>query len=255
MKLEQLITKYYNELNENDLHVLKFITQNLEFCVDRTVSEIAEYSNVSASTIVRLAKKLHFNGYSEFRYFLKEESNNRSQNKNVSLFKTSTVLDDVRETIKLFEQDNSIEKIYEVLEKSKKFFGHGTGYGQQLMLKEFARTLTNNDIYLFQIPSESELIQIADNITPDDVLFVISFSGNISKIESVLKKIKLIGVPIISVTAFSRNDLAYLADYNLYYQVSNISNNNKLNRTSYYTLNLALSLLYEGFTNFLEAKE
>lgn len=256
MRLEQIINKYYDHLNENDLHVLSFITQNIDFCIDRTVSEIAEYSNVSPSTIIRMTKKLDFKGYSEFRYFLKEESKKKQQSKknDVDLFRTSTVLEDVRETIRLFEQDNSIEEIYKVLEESNKIFGYATGYGQELMLKEFSRILTNKNIYLFQIPSKSELELISENMTSKDLIFVISLSGNIEEIESVLKKIRLNGVTIVSVTSFSRNDLSYLADYNLYYQVSNINKNSNLNRTSYYTLNLTLSLLYEGFINYLDEK-
>lgn len=256
MRLEQVVNRHYDELNENDLHVLSFITQNIDFCIDRTVSEIAEYSNVSPSTIIRMTKKLHFKGYSEFRYFLKEESKQKQKNKerDVDLFNTSTVLNDVRETIRLFEQDNSIEEIYKLLEKSDRIFGYATGYGQELMLKEFSRTLTNNDIYLFQIPSKSELELISDHITSKDLLFVISLSGNMEFIEPVLKKISLKGISIVSVTSFSRNDLSYLADYNLYYQVSNLNKNSELNRTSYYTLNLTLSLLYEGYINYLEAK-
>jgi len=256
MRLEQVVNKYYDNLNENDLYVLRFITQNIDFCIDRTVSEIAEYSNVSPSTIIRMAKKLNFNGYSEFRYFLKEESRQQEKNKpkDVDLFNTSTVLNDVRETIRLFEQDNSTEEIYKLLEKSDEIFGYGTGYGQRLMLKEFSRTLTNNDIYLFEIPSQGELELISDNIASNDLLFVISLSGNIESIESILNKVSLKGATIVSVTSFSRNDLSYLADYNLYYPVSNINKHSNLNRTSYYTLNLTLSLLYEGYINYLDDK-
>lgn len=53
MRLAQLVNKYYDSLNkyydslnENDLYVIGFISQNIDLCRDKTVSEIAQYSNV-----------------------------------------------------------------------------------------------------------------------------------------------------------------------------------------------------------------
>lgn len=251
MRLEQLVNKYYDSLNDNDLYVISFISQNIELCGDKTVSEIAQYSNVSASTIIRMVKKLGFKGYSEFRYFLKEEIK-RIENTKVSsndYFNTSTVLEDVKATIRLFEQDKSAEKIYELMVRSKRIFAYGTGYGQGLMLSEFSRCLMNSNIHLIIIPSKVELELIAQSITSDDLLFIIGLSGNVDSIETVLKSISLKGTPMVSVTVFSRNPLSYLTDYNLYYQVSNMNKTSNLNNTSFCTLNLVLSLLYEGFIN------
>lgn len=199
-----------------------------------------------------MVKKLGFNGYSEFRYFLKEESKNIENSKVVSndYFNTSTTLEDVKATIRLFEQDKSAEKIYPLITKSRRIFAYGTGYGQNLMLKEFARCLLNNDIHLIIIPSKIELALVAQNITSEDLLFVIGLSGNIESIEAILKNIVIKETPIISATVFSRNKLSYLANYNLYYQVSNMNKMNDLNNTSFCTLNLVLSLLYEGFINY-----
>lgn len=252
MRLEQLVNKHYDSLNDNDLYVISFISQNIELCRDKTVSEIAQYSNVSASTIIRMVKKLGFKGYSEFRYFLKEESERIENTKviNNDYFSTSTVLEDVKATIRLFEQDKSAEKIYKLMGESKRIFAYATGYGQSLMLKEFSRCLLNSNIHLIIIPGKIELELIAQTITSDDLMFVIALSGNVESIETVLKRIAFKGTPMVSITVFSRNKLSYLADYNLYYQVSNINKISNLNSTSFCTLNLALSLLYEGFINY-----
>nr|WP_309100348.1 MurR/RpiR family transcriptional regulator [Fredinandcohnia onubensis] len=257
MSLEALINKYYDQLNDNDLHVISFISQNIELCKDKTVTEIAKYCNVSASTIIRTTKKLSFDGYSEFRYFLKEEADRIKKIKmpDTQLFNSSTLLKDVKETIKLFEDDKSLEKIYELFLKSNRIFAYGTGYGQNLMLKEFSRCLLNNNIYLNIIPSKTELELISPTLTHNDLILVASLSGNIKSVDSIMKHISVKQVPMISVTVFSRNELAYLADYNLYYQVSNLNKISQLNNTSYCTLNLVLSLLYEGFTNYVTGIE
>ncbi|WP_242698022.1 MurR/RpiR family transcriptional regulator [Bacillus sp. SD088] len=148
MNLEALINKYYDQLNDNDLHVISYISQNIELCKDKTVTEIAKYSNVSPSTIIRMTKKLGFRGYSEFRYFLKKEADRIKETKvpNNQYFNSSVILKDVKETIKLFEEDKNSEKIYQLFLESKNIFAYGTGYGQNLMLKEFSRCLMNNNI-------------------------------------------------------------------------------------------------------------
>ena len=253
MSLEGLINKYYEQLNDNDLHVMSFVSQNIDLCKNKTVTEIANYCNVSPSTIIRTTKKLGFQGYSEFRYFLKEEADRIKDLKipnNDQYFNSSILLKDVKETIKLFDEDKSLNEIYKLFLNSNRIFAYGTGYGQNLMLNEFSRSLINNNIYLNIIPSKTELELISQTITPNDLILVASLSGNMKSIDSMIKNIAVMQVPIVSVTVFSRNELAYIADYNLYYQVSNINKINQLNNSSFLTLNLVLSLLYEGFTNY-----
>lgn len=116
MSLEALINKYYDQLNDNDLHVVSYISQNIDLCKDKTVTEIAKYCNVSPSTIIRTTKKLGFHGYSEFCYFLKEEADRIEVTKvpNNQYFNSSVILKDVQETFKLFEEDKSLEKITSV---------------------------------------------------------------------------------------------------------------------------------------------
>ncbi|WP_052447435.1 MurR/RpiR family transcriptional regulator [Clostridium polynesiense] len=251
--METLINKYFDSLSENDIHVLNFIQQNLELCKDKTVLEIAKLCNVSPSTVVRTTKKLNFAGYSEFRYFLKKEADKVKQNKTPKnqQFESSVLLRDVTQTIKFFEEDKSLEKIYKLLSEANNIFAYGTGYGQNLMLQEFSRCLLNNNIHLKIIPRKTELELISHSITSKDLLIVASLSGNIDSFDHIVKNIIVKQVPIISVTSFSRNDLANLATFNIYYQVSYLNKINNLNNSSFCTLNLVLSLLYEGFNNYL----
>ncbi|MCD5002382.1 MurR/RpiR family transcriptional regulator [Enterococcus saccharolyticus] len=254
LSLEQLINQHYGQLNENDLYALNFISQNIELCIDSTVSEIAAKANISASSIIRTTKKIGFKGYSEFRFFLKEE-NERLQNMkpmNSEYFYPSTLLEDVKATVRLFEEDKSVTKIYDLIKHAKKIYAYATGYGQNLMLKEFARCLWNCGIHLIIVPEKIELELISRDITSDDLLFVIALSGNMGSIEPVLKSIALKQTPIVSVTIFSRNSLAYLADHNIYYQLSTMNDVSHLNNSSFSTLSLVLSLVYEGYVNSLK---
>ena len=130
MTLEELINEHHTQLNENDLYILNFIFQNMQLCQGKTVSEIAQLSNVSASSIIRIVQKLGFKGYSEFRYFLRNELDRKNRAKviNTNRIGSSVVLEDVTSTIRLFEQNRFVEDIYTLLATSKRIYAYATGY-------------------------------------------------------------------------------------------------------------------------------
>ena len=118
------------------------------------------------------------------------------------------------------------------------------------MLKEFSRCLINVGIHLIIIPGQIELNLISSTLRKDDLLFIISLSGNVTKIKTDIQAIQLKQTPIVSITLFSQNELSHLADYSLYYQVSNINQETRLNNSSFCTLMLLFTLLYEGYINY-----
>src|SRR5699024_3924440 len=220
MSLEQLMNEHAHILNENDEYILKFIVQNMKTCMEKTVAEIAQLANVSDSTIIRMTKKLGFNGYGEFRYYLKEAHAKEQQTQvhSSDFFLPSVLLEDVASTTKLFENERKITDVYQKIYSARKIFAYATGHGQGLMLQEFARCMWNAGIYIIIVPETKELELISKDITQEDLLIIISLSGKTDKISTVLKKIQLSRTPILSVTRFGQNQLASLADVSLYYQ-------------------------------------
>jgi RpiR family transcriptional regulator, glv operon transcriptional regulator len=97
MKIEELINKHYNRLNETDFHILKYILNHKSECHKLGINSLAEKCNVSRSSILRLAQKLGFSGYSEFRVFLKwqEQEGNNSDKSQVEILSN-----DILETLK-----------------------------------------------------------------------------------------------------------------------------------------------------------
>lgn len=75
MKVDELVSKYFNQLNENDLHIWQYIASNKKKCSDCTIEELSKLCNSSKSSIYRFARKLSLNGYSELKYGLKNDVN------------------------------------------------------------------------------------------------------------------------------------------------------------------------------------
>ena len=122
MKLDAVINQHYARLNENDLHILQFIRNNLELCQTSTIHDLSEQCNVSSASILRTAQKLGFSGFSELKFFLKNE------NKEKDIVKTtdplSVLTHDIQDTIKIFEQSNNKESVYQLIDQSTNLYAY-----------------------------------------------------------------------------------------------------------------------------------
>ena len=83
MKLQELINKHYNTLNENDIYIWNYISNNKKECQNLAIDQLAYKCNVSRTTILRFAQKISLKGYSELKLYLKLENEivNESNNK------------------------------------------------------------------------------------------------------------------------------------------------------------------------------
>lgn len=71
-------TEKVKGLNELEMVVYRYIIENVSALSSLTIREMAEAAHVSTSTILRTLTKLGFGGFSEFKYFIKEEQQKKS---------------------------------------------------------------------------------------------------------------------------------------------------------------------------------
>ena len=58
----------------NDLHIAHFVNTHIEQCKTLKIQELSQYTHASNATIHRFTRKLGFDGYSDFKSYLKFES-------------------------------------------------------------------------------------------------------------------------------------------------------------------------------------
>ncbi|MGJ5911733.1 hypothetical protein ACSBQ8_05885 [Staphylococcus equorum] len=58
MVLDHLINKYFEELTENDLHIINIIRQNMDDMSAMKIHDLSKLTHTSISTIHRLVKKM-----------------------------------------------------------------------------------------------------------------------------------------------------------------------------------------------------
>lgn len=213
MDLTVLINKHYEELNENERYISKYILQNIDLVKDISIVDLAEKTLTSKSSILRFTKKLGFSGFSEFKYSLRDQTPQEMTNDD--LFEL--LEDDFLQTFKLFKQQN-LSELLKIFHECDSIYMFGTGWGQRNALNTFSRSLVPVGKFPILIESEKELELALDNITEDDLLFILSLSGESKPSDDLLNLIKLKDIPIASITSLSSNRLANLADYNLFFQ-------------------------------------
>lgn len=253
MNLDIKINENYNKLNKNDLYVLQFVKSNIDLCSNLNISELSSKCNISTASILRTTKKLNFSGYSEFKYFLKHENTEPLQLRDKDAISRTNL--DIQQTIKIFQQSNIREKIYELIYNCDTFYAYGTGHGQNLVLQEFSRCLLNINKNLIVLPAYTELHLAMNNFKKGDLLLVVSLSGNLKELRETLLSLEMRGIDTFSITNFVNNELASFTEYNFYFHSSSIIKETNLNKSSFLTLHLLLHLIFEEYSYYVQKLE
>lgn len=218
------LNSYIQSATSSEKEIINYILNNYNEVIRYDVRTLAEKTFSSASTIVRLCKKLGFSGFSEMKNALiyevaLTESNKKQLNKSVEdthnvqdtiemiLQKTQTSLTN---TSKLQNEDDILEVI-DMIERSGSInlFGMGSSLlAARDMKQKFLRVgkVLNIDDdwhtqYLFAKNSDSNTLAI-----------IFSYSGNTKEIIECVKVLKQNSAKIVSITGFLNSYVAKNSD-------------------------------------------
>lgn len=251
MKIEELINEYYSKLNENDHYILKYVLNNKSSCYELGINDLASKCNVSRSSILRLAQKLGFSGYSEFRVFLKWQDQEKSE-KNINCIETFN--SDLQETLK-YAQNRDFEDICQLLDNAKRIFVYGTGTAQLNCAFELQRMFLAIGCHLHVIQANRELEMVLTNLTKEDVVIMISLSGDTPTLFFTVQALVAKGVPIVSVTNLNNNKLARMTPYNLYANSSTTRLSNGIKIDTFASFFIIAETLFRHYSNYCSNKE
>lgn len=211
MSLEELLNTYYDRLNENDLYIWEYIRHHKQECENASIEQLASKCNVSRSTILRFAQKLSLKGFGELKLYLKWEKEHQPMSRRY-IDQVGSVYNDLFTTIR----DKDCTAIFEMLDHASNLFVYGTGEVQENVAKELKRNFSLIGVYLYEIGANDEAQMVAEQLGKDDLVIIVSLTGESSHVKEFAKKLKIKGVPLISITKRRDNTLAQLSDENLY---------------------------------------
>lgn len=217
--ISELIIKHYNNLSQNDLYLWQFINDHKTECVNMTIEELAEKSHISRSSILRFAQKLSLKGYSELKVYLKMDL----QQSNLPGRDILTeICDDYYRAIQEFKSKNCIE-ICHMLYNAKRIFVYGTGGMQSSVAREMQRKFLYAGKCIYNCDGQGAFQQIIRLAKKDDLIIMISLSGDSEHTVAYAKQIKLKNIPLLAITKMKANQLVRLADESIYAGTSAIN--------------------------------
>jgi len=222
-----MITNYYylttNLLSEAELKIITSIIDHLESESGTGkvgIQQIAKENYVSTSSIIKLCKKLGFEGYSELYYHLSLDEH-RLPDPAENAFGLPNLLENYSDEI----VDQFCKLLY--THKSRKVFAIGCGFSEfvadyvvhRLAISGFLpfKQLHFYDLMLFRSRDKA---QMSTNLTPS-FLIVISQSGETESIIEEARQAKENGYSIIAFTRRTDSKLASLSDISFVVDTSN----------------------------------
>ena len=212
MRLEELINSKKDLLNQTDLSIWKYIFNHRKQAGQMSIHDLAKASCVSSATLVRFAQKLGFRGFSELKASINFERPINSEYKSDVI---NNLKDFYGKTI-----DNLINRDYDSASKliynARRILAFPSGFVQSNVVQEMKRIFLEDNVFIYEIIGSGELSNILDSLTPEDLFICVSLSGESPIVKEFAQRLKLKGVPTISITRLSDNTLASLSTVNLY---------------------------------------
>ena len=201
---------------------LRYLLEHSEEVPQLSVKELSRRSFSSAATIVRLCRKLGFEGYRDLQKQLLFEIAVRTQeesrgNARVTAGSTSDIvykityrnIASLEETVKLVEP-RVLEQAVDMICQADSVLLFGLGASQLVAKDAYLKFLRINKPCSCCEDIHSQYV-IAQNSKPNDVAIVISYSGRTEEIVRCAEYLKSQGTPIIAITRFELSPISRMA--------------------------------------------
>lgn len=214
MKLNELVNHHFDELNESDLYIWNYINGHRAECTKITIESLAKKCNVSRTTILRFSKKLGLEGFAELKYYLRNERTLAD----VTLGKTVNIyaLFENHATMIRELQNRDYNTCCRMIDSAKRIFIVSSGTIQRSVAKELSRQFLKLGVIMTLVNGDSEINMLSRAITADDLLIIISLTGESESVIRIAKVAKTVGSKTISLTRINANSLSLLVDEPIY---------------------------------------
>ncbi|SFM28167.1 MurR/RpiR family transcriptional regulator [Salibacterium qingdaonense] len=216
MKIEELINTNFSSLSEGEKELGTFILNNKQEISDLSINMFARKSLSSKSSILRFAQKIGFSGYTEMKNFMKWETELFEHHVTHKDFADSLVQSVEQTVTNLMNMD--LYQVCRAMENSSNVYVTGTGQLQQNCAQELQRIFLGmgKNMQIVPLDINTNLYQlVVERMTADDMMVVISGSGNNPALKEALHIPFLKNVKILAVTGSPANWLMNHADYGM----------------------------------------
>lgn len=228
-----------------------------------STKDLANATYTSPSTVIRLSKKLGFNGWNELKekyleelhylntHFCNIDPNFPFESHDTSINIASKIghliFETVEDTLSLLKSDD-LEKAIDLLNKAKIINIYGAS-NSLLMAYDFMHKMLriNRRVEIMNLPDEQ--VYVASNSSSDHCAILISYSGETKEVLNVAEILRKNKTPMIVLTSIGQNSLKSFSDCalsittreKLYSKISTYSTNNSI----HFILDILYSCLFK----------
>ncbi|MGL5347687.1 MAG: MurR/RpiR family transcriptional regulator [Peptostreptococcaceae bacterium] len=209
MKLYERIKKHEHKFSDTEDMIVEYILKNKTEVVKSSIQSLADKFYTVPNTIIRLCKKMEYDGFSQLKNNLKNEL----KENNSECISNSLELD-IKKTLELIDYEK-ISRVADLIKKSKNIIIYGIGQNTpicEIITKELKATHINVNCY----NQRHEAIHNISKLNDQDILFTISLSGTTEDILEGAKIAKSNKCKVIALTHLCENELQDIADISLY---------------------------------------
>lgn len=221
------LQEYEKQASATEKNVIVFFLEKTEEAGELSIHEIAEKTYSSPSTVIRLCKKVGFNGYKDFRKSLLYETAVRKEStmKHMEEIRQEDSLEEIvnkvtvknimslENTQKLIDLD-VLRKSVDLLFNAENIYLFGLGASLVVAQDAYLKFLRICKPCFIGSDLHAQYLQ-AMNARKGSVAIILSYSGRTQEMIRCAEELNKNGVPIILITKFGSSPLAKMADCNL----------------------------------------
>ena len=211
MRLESLIEQNYHKLSENDLYIWEYIRSHPAKCRDISIDQLSNECCISHTTILRFAKKLGLSGFSELKVILKWQD---APAEGFSEDEIKRTMQDYQQTME-YLCTVDLSDLFTLMQSAAHIYLYGSGSVQQQAAWNLKEKFFHVRMLMHVIEGETEMCKLAERLREDDLMILISLSGNNAFVNQVAERIKKRGRTVVSICRVRSNRLIYLSDINI----------------------------------------
>lgn len=217
-----------NTLTSKEKILAQYIIDFPSDVINMSIAELAQTCNISVSTVVRLCKSAGYNGYKAFcrdlsvdivqsQGSLTDEYGDIQPGSSVESIRNAVCANNmlaIENTIAVLELDTLEKAVHAMIAASRIDF-YGTGSSGHVALDACNKFVRINKLSMSSNDPHQQILN-ASQLSPEDVAVLISYSGDSKDILETAEIVRQAGATLISLTKYSKNPLAKLADICLY---------------------------------------
>ncbi|AMM97487.1 MurR/RpiR family transcriptional regulator [Bacillus pumilus] len=212
-------TEVYQTLSETERYLLNYIHQHLEDISTLSIVTLSERANVSTATIVRLMKKIGYNGYTSFKYRLKQEkkmTDASDQLKNIDEDIKLAIRKNEEEVLKTIQLQSigQIEDAVQKIHNADKIYIFGRGFSE-MIAKEMTIKLQLIG-KTCEVHDDPNIIRLKSrDIGKNELAIFVSLNGETAELVEACQNLSMKQVTTITVTTRIDSTLSKISDMTL----------------------------------------